>query len=174
MSQIQIATMTVGECPMLSRLEQVCVEKGLKMTDQRRVISRVLSDSTDHPDVEEVHRRAAAIDPRISIATVYRTMRLFEEANVIERLDFGDGRARYEESRSDHHHHLIDLESGEVVEFTNDEMERLKNIIARDLGFKLIGHRLELYGVPLNRREKVKDGSQEESPDKTGSEGSDN
>lgn len=137
---------------MFSRLEQLCIEKGLKMTDQRRVISRVLSEATDHPDVEEVHRRASAIDQRISIATVYRTMRLFEEANVIERLDFGDGRARYEESRAEHHHHLIDLESGEVVEFTNDELERLKQVIASELGYELIGHRLELYGVPLARR----------------------
>jgi Fur family ferric uptake transcriptional regulator len=144
---------------MSSRLEEVCVQKGLKMTGQRRVISRVLSEATDHPDVEEVHRRAAAIDPRISIATVYRTMRLFEEANVIDRLDFGDGRARYEENRAEHHHHLIDLESGEVVEFTNEEIERLKEAIARDLGYKLIGHRLELYGLPLARRKDKADES---------------
>lgn len=137
---------------MTSRLEQQCLDKGLKMTDQRRVISRVLSDASDHPDVEEVHRRAAAIDPRISIATVYRTMRLFEEANVIDRLDFGDGRARYEESGSEHHHHLIDLESGKVVEFANEDLERLKEVIARELGYQLLGHRLELYGVPLGRR----------------------
>ncbi|MBF5093210.1 transcriptional repressor [Azospirillum sp. INR13] len=137
---------------MPSRLEELCVKKGLKMTDQRRVISRVLSEATDHPDVEEVHRRASAIDPRISIATVYRTMRLFEEAHVIDRLDFGDGRARYEEARTDHHHHLIDVDSGEVIEFTNDEMERLKESIARELGYDLIGHRLELYGVPRKRR----------------------
>lgn len=137
---------------MPSRLEELCVKKGLKMTDQRRVISRVLSEATDHPDVEEVHRRAAAIDPRISIATVYRTMRLFEEAHVIDRLDFGDGRARYEETRTDHHHHLIDVDSGEVIEFTNEEMERLKESIARELGYDLIGHRLELYGVPRKRR----------------------
>jgi Fur family ferric uptake transcriptional regulator len=137
---------------MPSRLEELCVKKGLKMTDQRRVISRVLSEATDHPDVEEVHRRASAIDPRISIATVYRTMRLFEEAHVIDRLDFGDGRARYEETRTDHHHHLIDVDSGEVIEFTNDEMERLKESIARELGYDLIGHRLELYGVPRKRR----------------------
>ncbi len=137
---------------MPSRLEQLCLEKGLKMTDQRRTISRVLSEASDHPDVEEVHRRASAIDPRISIATVYRTMRLFEEANVIDRLDFGDGRARYEESGSEHHHHLIDLESGKVVEFANDDLERLKQVIARELGYELLGHRLELYGVPLNRR----------------------
>ncbi|HEV7370083.1 Fur family transcriptional regulator [Arenibaculum sp.] len=139
---------------MPSRLEQLCVEKGLKMTEQRRVISRVLSDATDHPDVEQVYRRAVEIDPKISIATVYRTMRLFEEANVIERLDFGDGRARYEESREEHHHHLIDLESGEVIEFANDEIELLKEKIARQLGYELIGHRLELYGVKVNRAKK--------------------
>ncbi len=137
---------------MPSRLEELCVQKGLKMTDQRRVISRVLSEATDHPDVEQVYRRASQIDPRISIATVYRTMRLFEEANVIERLDFGDGRARYEESRDQHHHHLIDLDSGEVVEFTNPEIEALKERIARELGFELIGHRLELYGVRKGRK----------------------
>lgn len=124
------------------------------MTEQRRVISRVLSDATDHPDVEQVYRRAVEIDPKISIATVYRTMRLFEEANVIERLDFGDGRARYEESREEHHHHLIDLESGEVIEFANDEIELLKEKIARQLGYELIGHRLELYGVRVNRVKK--------------------
>ncbi|HYD65662.1 Fur family transcriptional regulator [Azospirillum sp.] len=136
---------------MPTRIEDLCHQKGLKMTDQRRVISRVLSESTDHPDVEEVHRRATAIDPRISIATVYRTMRLFEEAQVIERLDFGDGRARYEEKRDEHHDHLINLQTGEVLEFTNEELERLKEMIARELGYRLIGHRLELYGVPIGR-----------------------
>ncbi len=141
---------------MPSRLEELCVQKGLKMTDQRRVISRVLSEATDHPDVEQVYRRASQIDRRISIATVYRTMRLFEEAHVIERLDFGDGRARYEESRDEHHHHLIDLDSGEVVEFANPEIEALKERIARELGFELIGHRLELYGV---RKERKKGGA---------------
>lgn len=134
---------------MPSRLEQLCIEKGLKMTEQRRIISRVLSDSTDHPDVEQVYRRAVELDPHISIATVYRTMRLFEEANVIERLDFGDGRARYEENRDDHHHHLIDVQTGKVVEFQSEELERIKEKIAAELGYKLIGHRLELYGVPV-------------------------
>lgn len=142
---------------MPSRLEELCVQKGLKMTDQRRVISRVLSDATDHPDVEEVHRRAAAIDPHISIATVYRTMRLFEEAHVIDRLDFGDGRARYEEAGTDHHHHLIDIESGQVVEFSSEELERLKEAIARELGYDLIGHRLELYGIRKGRRRDLPD-----------------
>lgn len=139
---------------MPTRLEELCVQKGLKMTEQRRVISRVLSESTDHPDVEQVYRRAVEIDPKISIATVYRTVRLFEEANVIERLDFGDGRSRFEENREEHHHHLIDLQSGEVIEFVNEEIERLKERIARDLGYELIGHRLELYGVPANRGSK--------------------
>jgi Fur family ferric uptake transcriptional regulator len=123
------------------------MQKGLKMTEQRRVISRVLSEASDHPDVEQVYRRAVEIDPHISIATVYRTMRLFEEANVIERLDFGDGRARYEENRADHHHHLIDLQSGEVIEFHSEELEALKERLAHELGYDLIGHRLELYGV---------------------------
>ena len=131
-----------------TRLEQLCVEKGLKMTEQRRVISRVLSDATDHPDVEQVYRRAVEIDPHISIATVYRTMRLFEEANVIERLDFGDGRARFEENRDAHHHHLIDLHTGQVIEFASPELEVLKEKIAKELGYELIGHRLELYGLP--------------------------
>ena len=129
------------------------------MTDQRRVISRVLSESTDHPDVEEVHRRAVAIDPRISIATVYRTMRLFEDAQVIERLDFGDGRARYEEKKEEHHDHLINLQTGEVVEFTSEELEDLKAAIARKLGYELVGHRLELYGVPLGRQAASQDNS---------------
>lgn len=134
-----------------TRLEQLCVEKGLKMTEQRRVISRVLSDATDHPDVEQVYRRAVEIDPHISIATVYRTMRLFEEAQVIERLDFGDGRARFEENRDTHHHHLIDLHTGEVIEFQSPDLELLKERIAKQLGYDLIGHRLELYGVPGKR-----------------------
>lgn len=140
--------------PLLSRLEKLCLERGLKMTEQRRVISRVLSEATDHPDVEQVYRRAVAIDPKISIATVYRTMRLFEEASVIDRLDFGDGRARYEENRDEHHHHLIDLNSGDVVEFQNDELEKLKEKIAESLGYTLVGHRLELYGVRKDAKAK--------------------
>lgn len=134
---------------MISRIEQRCIDKGMKMTDQRRVIARVLSDSADHPDVEEVYRRATAIDPRISIATVYRTVRLFEEADILERHDFGDGRARYEESVDDHHDHLIDVQSGKVIEFTSPEIEALQRRIAESYGFRLVGHRLELYGVPL-------------------------
>lgn len=135
---------------MPTRIERLCHDKGLKMTEQRRVIAKVLSDSTDHPDVEQLYRRAATIDPRISIATVYRTIRLFEEAKIVDRHDFGDGRARYEESGDrHHHHHLINLRTGEVVEFENDELEVLKRKIANQLGFELAGERLELYGVPL-------------------------
>jgi Fur family ferric uptake transcriptional regulator len=134
---------------MVSRIEQRCIDKGMKMTDQRRVIARVLSESEDHPDVEEVYRRATAMDPRISIATVYRTVRLFEEADILERHDFGDGRARYEESASEHHDHLIDVNTGKVIEFTSAEIEVLQRAIARTYGFRLVGHRLELYGVPL-------------------------
>ncbi len=121
------------------------------MTDQRRVIARVLSESEDHPDVEEVHRRSAEIDDRISIATVYRTVRLFEEAGIIERHDFGDGRARYEEVTEEHHDHLINVQSGEVIEFQNDEIEQIQDVIARNHGMKLVGHKLELYGVPLKK-----------------------
>ena len=138
---------------MPDRIEKICIEKGLRMTEQRRVIARVLSMSHDHPDAEELHRRASAEDPRISLATVYRTVRLFEEAGIIERHDFRDGRSRYEEVGDDHHDHLIDLKSGEVVEFVNDEIERLQDAIARKLGYKLVDHRLELYGVPLSGAE---------------------
>lgn len=134
---------------MVSRIEQRCIDKGMKMTDQRRVIARVLSEAHDHPDVEEVYRRATEIDPRISIATVYRTVRLFEEADILERHDFGDGRARYEESVDDHHDHLIDVQTGHVIEFTSPEIEALQRKIAESYGFRLVGHRLELYGVPL-------------------------
>ena len=138
---------------MPDRIEKICIAKGLRMTDQRRVIARVLSSSDDHPDAEELHRRASAEDPRISLATVYRTVRLFEEAGIIERHDFRDGRSRYEEVGDEHHDHLIDLKSGEVVEFVNEEIERLQEAIARKLGYKLVDHRLELYGVPLKGAE---------------------
>jgi Fur family transcriptional regulator, ferric uptake regulator len=137
---------------MISRLEQLCHDKGLKMTEQRRIIARVLSDSSDHPDVEQVHRRATAIDQRISIATVYRTVRLFEEANILERHDFGDGRARYEEISDSHHDHLIDVQSGRVIEFQNEEIEALQRKVAEGLGYRLVGHRLELYAVPAGGR----------------------
>lgn len=131
----------------MHRIEQLCVEKGMRMTDQRRVIAKVLNQSDDHPDVEELYRRASAVDPHISIATVYRTVRLFEEAGVITRHEFGEGRSRYEETTEEHHDHLIDMNSGEVIEFMDDEIERLQEIIARRLGYKLVAHRLELYGV---------------------------
>jgi Fur family ferric uptake transcriptional regulator len=138
---------------MISRLEQLCIDKGLKMTEQRRVIARVLSDAADHPDVELVHRRAVEIDPHISIATVYRTVRLFEEANILARHDFGDGRARYEEMPADHHDHLIDLQSGRVIEFRNEAIEKLQRQVADQLGYRLVEHRLELFAVPLNKGE---------------------
>jgi Fur family ferric uptake transcriptional regulator len=133
------------------RIEKLCNEKGLKMTEQRRVIAQVLSESDDHPDVEALYRRATEIDPRISIATVYRTVKLFEEANILERHDFGDGRARYEEVPEEHHDHLIDVNSGEVIEFSNEEIERLQSMVAERLGYRLVGHRLELYGVRIGR-----------------------
>jgi Fur family ferric uptake transcriptional regulator len=132
----------------LTRIEQLCVEKGLRMTDQRRVIARVLSDAIDHPDAEELYRRASSIDPHISIATVYRTVKLFEDAGILERHDFRDGRSRYEEVPESHHDHLIDVQTGKVIEFRNEEIERLQRLIADELGFELIDHRLELYGVP--------------------------
>ena len=123
------------------------------MTEQRRVIARVLSESGDHPDVEQVHRRATAIDPHISIATVYRTVRLFEEASILEKHDFGDGRARYEEQPESHHDHLIDIESGNVIEFRNEEIETLQRAVAEKLGYRLVEHRLELFAVPLKRED---------------------
>lgn len=134
---------------MSDRIEKLCLEKNMRMTEQRRVIARVLSSASDHPDVEELHRRSHAIDPHISIATVYRTVRLFEEAGIIDRLDFRDGRSRYEEHTDEHHDHLIDMKSGKVVEFVDAEIEALQVAIARKLGYKLVDHRLELYGVPL-------------------------
>ncbi len=136
-----------------SSIERLCEDKGLRMTGQRRVIARVLSGATDHPDVEEVYRRSNAIDERISLATVYRTVRLFEEQGIVERHDFGLGRARYEEAERKHHDHLIDTESGDVIEFRNEEIERIQEQVARELGYRLVGHRMELYGVPLDREE---------------------
>ena len=133
----------------ISRIEKRCIDKGLRMTDQRRVIARVLSDSVDHPDVETVYARASAIDQRIGLATVYRTLRLFEEASILERHDFGDGRARYEETPDEHHDHLIDVQSGKVIEFTSPEIEALQRKVAEDLGYRIIDHRLELYAVPI-------------------------
>ena len=132
-------------------LEQLCADKGLRITEQRRVIAKVLSESDDHPDVEMLHERANKIDPGISIATVYRTVRLFEEAGILDRHDFGDGRARYEAAPEAHHEHLIDVESGKVVEFVDPELEALQKQIAEKLGYRLVDHRMELYGVRLDR-----------------------
>ncbi|WP_240006431.1 Fur family transcriptional regulator [Pseudaquidulcibacter saccharophilus] len=136
---------------MEDRIEKLCAEKGLRMTEQRRIIARVLSSAKDHPDVEELHRRASAIDKGISIATVYRTVSLLEESGIVERHDFRNGRSRYEEIGDDHHDHLIDLQSGKVLEFSDPEIEELQRKIAEKLGYRLVDHRLELYGVPLNK-----------------------
>ena len=135
-----------------SRIEQLCEDKGLRMTGQRRTIARVLSGAEDHPDVEELYRRSNKVDERISLATVYRTVRLFEEQGILERHDFGDGRARYERAEGRHHDHLIDMETGQVIEFRDDEIERIQERVARELGYRLVGHRMELYGEPLERR----------------------
>ncbi len=132
-------------------IEALCAQRGLRITDQRRVIARVLSESIDHPDVERLHARATAIDSRISIATVYRTVRLFEEAGILDRHDFGDGRARYEAAPEAHHDHMIDVESGKVIEFVDPELESLQRQIAERLGFRLVDHRMELFGVRLDR-----------------------
>ncbi|NEX45238.1 Fur family transcriptional regulator [Pseudotabrizicola algicola] len=131
-----------------------CEAKGLRMTDQRRIVARVVGEAEDHPDVEELYVRAARIDPRISLATVYRTVKLFEEAGILDKLEFGDGRARYEDAERDHHDHLIDVNSGEVIEFVDPEIEDLQERIAARLGYRLIGHRLELLGVPITKPQK--------------------
>ncbi len=132
-------------------IEQLCADKGLRITDQRRVIAKVLGESEDHPDVETLHARASAVDPHISIATVYRTVRLFEEAGILERHEFGDGRSRYEAASESHHDHLINVETGEVIEFVDEELEELQRRIAEKLGFRLVDHRMELYGVATTR-----------------------
>jgi Fur family transcriptional regulator, ferric uptake regulator len=132
-------------------IEQLCADKGLRITEQRRTIARVLGEAEDHPDVETLHERAAAVDPRISIATVYRTVRLFEEAGILERHEFGDGRSRYEAASDAHHDHLIDVETGKVIEFVDDELEMLQRRIAEKLGYRLVDHRMELYGVATTR-----------------------
>lgn len=134
---------------MYSRLEKLCEEKGLKMTEQRRVVARVLSESTDHPDVEEVYKRATFVDQKISLATVYRTVRLFEESGVVNRHDFGEGKSRYEEVPEEHHDHLVNIQTGEIIEFKNDEIELLQKKIAEELGYELVDHRLELFGKKL-------------------------
>jgi len=133
-----------------ANIEALCAAKGMRMTEQRRVIARVLARSADHPDVEELYRRCAEVDDRISISTVYRTVKLFEDAGIIERHDFREGRGRYEQIPDIHHDHLIDLRTGAVVEFQSDEIERLQAEIARRLGYRLVDHRLELYAVPLD------------------------
>lgn len=134
----------------ISRIEKQCEEMGVKLTDQRRTIARVLSEAADHPDVEMVYQRAVTVDPRISISTVYRTVRLFDESNLLDKHDFGDGRARYEKVADEHHDHLIDIKSGKVIEFTNAEIETIQRRIAHDLGYMLVDHRLELYAIPLD------------------------
>ncbi|MEG9883777.1 MAG: Fur family transcriptional regulator [Hyphomicrobiales bacterium] len=134
---------------MADGIEDVCLKRGMRMTGQRRVIARVITDSTDHPDVEELYNRASAIDAHISVATVYRTVKLFEEAGIIERHDFGNGRSRYEPVRDEHHDHLVDIKNGDVIEFYNEAIEKLQKAIAHDHGYRLVDHRLELYGVPL-------------------------
>lgn len=135
-----------------NRIEERCVDHGLRMTGQRRIIARVLSAADDHPDVEELHRRAHAVDPRISLSTVYRTIKLFAEKGIIERHDFGHGRARYEEASRAHHDHLVDVESGRVIEFSNQAIEEIQERIASELGYRLVGHKLELYGVPVAKK----------------------
>lgn len=134
-------------------IEALCAQKGLRITEQRRVIARVISDSDDHPDVETLHERASAIDSGISIATVYRTVRLFEEAGILDRHDFGDGRSRYEAAPEAHHDHLIDVETGKVIEFVDPELEALQKVIAERLGYRLVDHRMELFGVAINRKD---------------------
>ena len=138
----------------LRSLEQQCVDRGMRMTEQRRVIARVLESSADHPDVEELYRRSVEVDSNISISTVYRTLKLFEDTGIIERHDFRDGRSRYETVPDEHHDHLIDVKSGRVIEFQSSEIEALQEKIAREHGFQLVDHRLELYGIPIKKTEK--------------------
>lgn len=131
------------------KIEDLCIKSGLKMTDQRRTIAKVIASATDHPDVQDIHARASQIDDRISIATVYRTLKAFEELNAVERHDFGDGRSRYEEIHDQHHDHLIDINTGDVIEFVNEEIEKLQERVAHELGYKLLDHKLELYGIKI-------------------------
>lgn len=147
-------------------LEELCLEKGMRMTEQRRIIARVLEAATDHPDVEELYARASVVDQNISISTVYRTVKLFEDAGIIERHDFRDGRSRYETVPDDHHDHLIDLRSGDVIEFRSEEIEALQEAVARKLGYKLVDHRLELYAVPL--ADKAKKSADQEAENEDG------
>ena len=136
---------------MIDTILQRCEQKGLRMTSKRKIIALVLEDATDHPDVEELYKRASKIDPTISIATVYRTVKLFDEAGILDKIEFGDGRARYEDAEREHHDHLIDVNSGRVIEFVDSDIEKLQEKIANKLGYKLMGHKLELYGVPLKK-----------------------
>ncbi|HHY48268.1 MAG TPA: transcriptional repressor [Alphaproteobacteria bacterium] len=135
--------------PAVLTLEEQCAQKGMRMTDQRRIIAQVMEQADDHPDVEELHRRASALDPRISLSTVYRTLNLFEESGLVTKHDFKDGRARFESIPDEHHDHLIDIRSGRVIEFRNEEIEAIQQLIAKRLGYRLVDHRLELYAVPL-------------------------
>jgi Fur family ferric uptake transcriptional regulator len=141
----------LNKTPPDPTLEEACVARGMRMTDQRRVIARVIEESADHPDVEELYRRAAAADPRISLSTVYRTVNLFEEAGLVTKHDFKDGRARFEPIPDEHHDHLIDIRSGTVIEFRNEEIEAIQELIAKRLGYRLVDHRLELYAVPIDK-----------------------
>jgi Fur family ferric uptake transcriptional regulator len=150
--EIQVAT--PDKRPHNRDIEALCAAKGMRMTGQRRTIARVLAESDDHPDVEELYRRCSAVDQQISISTVYRTVKLFEDSGIIERHDFRDGRARYEQSPDTHHDHLINLRTGEVIEFRNEEIERLQTEIVRKLGYRLVDHRLELYAVPIDDEKK--------------------
>ena len=136
---------------MTDTILQRCEQKGLRRTSQRKIIAQVLEDAADHPDVEELYKRASKIDLTISIATVYRTVKLFDEAGILDKLEFGDGRARYEDAEREHHDHLIDINSGRVIEFMDSDIEKLQEKIAQKLGYKLMGHKLELYGVPLKK-----------------------
>ena len=136
---------------MSEKIEQKCLEKGVKLTEQRKIIARVMSEANDHPDVDELYKRASTIDPKISIATVYRTVKLFEEAGIVTKHDFKGGKARYEELSESHHDHLIDIKTGEIIEFVNDEIETLQKKVAEKYGYKLVDHKLELYGVKKNK-----------------------
>ena len=135
----------------MNKIEEKCINKGVRLTDQRKVIAEVMSSSNDHPDVDELHKKVNKIDKKISIATVYRTVKLFEEAGIVEKHDFKGGKARYEESPEEHHDHLIDINSGEIIEFVNKEIEILQNKVAEKLGYKLVDHKLELYGTKIKK-----------------------
>ena len=135
----------------MSKIEDICEQKGVRLTDQRRLIAKVMSQSSDHPDVDELHQRISKIDEKVSIATVYRTVKLFEESGIFEKHDFKGGKARYEQSPDIHHDHLIDVNTGEIIEFVNEEIEKLQNEVAAKLGYKLVDHRLELYGIKTKK-----------------------